>query len=908
MAVPGVGADQHTGMIESSGDGASSAGFVTRMPVPDGADGAVILPSASFIADGSFQRSGADLTITDPDGNVVVVEGYFAIDPAPDLIAPDGGQTLTPSLLDSFLTPMAPGQYAQAAPSMPAEPIGQVLDLEGQAVAVRADGTRVHLAKGDPVYEGDVVETGGGSSAIRMVFTDKTEFSLGTDARLALDQLVFNPDTQAGSAQFSVLKGVFIFASGQIAKSDNTDMTVSTPVATIGIRGTEVAGRVANGDSQFTIIDGSIEVTTQAGSVTLDAQGETTMVAGNGTPPSEPVVLSPAEFGQAYGEVSGVVSGYFAPAQPGAPGSSPNGNGVPGNPDGGETDTGDTTSGDRADGGGITGDTMLASTLPSDAPAVRGLSDPAALASAFASEATASASTSSEAGGPGSAYSALVPGTAQPGTAPLAMTPPAGSGDPVVSTGGSGTGPTQPSDGDAIITVAPGLDLAEAITFNGSEAPTGGATGFNLAPSEGNAAPGGGAGDPAAPVQVSFNEPASAPSPGVPGGVPGVPSAADVPASGSPPLDLPSTGSSGSPFRSETGGNDPFGGNPYVAQPFGYSGPQLGDAVFDLVAGTGQGGNASSSVAVSADPNTAGIQTVLPAPPPASTAAPASPSLDITLVVSNSTANGRTQDPTHQYELPNQGNGSFVLVGGDDMDLPGVPDSAEIALARDAEGNADVELTSAWDSVKNILATSDTAGDIRVDNFVHADIHFGGDGDSDIEIVGAKRGFITTGDGNDAISVDAVSNGAGWSNRFEIGTGGGDDLLVFEGASNGLSELYFDGGEGTDTVHLTGPGQSFDLTSGQVQLTGVERVDISGAGDATLTVSGDLFDGLASFINPLTNSADTLVVDGDAGDTVDLEGNDWSQVDTTEIDGQSYAIYEHSDGMRVAADTDLQVA
>lgn len=220
----------------------------------------------------------------------------------------------------------------------------------------------------------------------------------------------------------------------------------------------------------------------------------------------------------------------------------------------------------------------------------------------------------------------------------------------------------------------------------------------------------------------------------------------------------------------------------------------------------------------------------------------------------------------------------------------------------------DVELTSAWDSVKNILATSDAAGDINVANFVHADIHLGGDGDSDIGIVGAKRGVITTGDGDDTITVDAFSNGAGWSNRFDIRTGDGDDQLVFDGASNGLSELYFDGGAGTDTVHLTGPGQSFDLTSGQIELAGVERVDITGPGDATLTVSSTLFDGLAPFVNALTNTADTLVVAGDKGDTVDLEGNDWSQVDTTEIEGESYAIYEHSDGMRVAADTDMQVA
>lgn len=899
MAVPGVGASQHSHEVTPIGGGGSPEGVVTHLAVSDGAGGAVVLPSASYIADGDFQRSGADLTIVNPDGNAVVVEGYFTTDPSPDLTSPDGGQTLTPSLLDSFLTPMAPGQYAQALPAAHAEPIGQVLDLEGEAVAVRADGTRVQLVKGDSVYEGDVVETGGGSSAIRMVFTDKTEFSLGTDARLALDQLVFNPDTQSGSAQFSVLKGVFIFASGQIAKSDNTDMTVSTPVATIGIRGTEVAGRVIDGDSQFTIIDGSIEVTTQAGSVTLDARGETTHVAGNGTPPTDPVILSTAEFGQAYGEVSGVVSGYFAPTQPGAPGTDPASGSTPGDSGSNEPDAGDSSPGDHADAGAAAGSTMLASTLPSDSPTVGGLSDPLALATAFASESTAS-----ESGSTGTAY-----GTFLSNSEALTTTVP-GVGSVVAGTiesGGILPSPTA-SEEETIIAAAPGLGLAEGITFDGSGAQAGQASGFSLSPSNGGAAPGTGEAAEGATVQVSFNGPGVAPAPAAPGdNVSITPVAADVAPSSSPSLDLPSTGSSGSPFRSETGGNDPFAGNPYISHPFGYSGPQLGDAVFDLVSGSVQRGNAGENSPVFDDPDTDVVQSDIDEPQTETAPATEPQSFDITLTVSNSTTNERIQDLTHRYELPNQGNGSFVLIGGDEMNLPGVPDTAEIALTRGATGDVDVELTSAWDSVKNILAESDSAGDIRVENFVHADIHFGGSGDSNIEIVGAKRGFLTTGDGNDTISVDAVSNGAGWSNRFDIRTGDGDDRLVFEGASNGLSELYFDGGEGTDTLHLTGPGQSFDLTSGQIQLAGVERVDISGAGDATLTVSEDLFDGLASFTNSLTNTADTLVVDGDAGDTVDLVGNDWSQVDTAEIDGQSYAIYEHTDGMRVAADSDVQV-
>jgi len=891
MAIP------YSHVHPESGPAASDAHATSGVVLAAPADGAAVgLPSASLISDGTFSRAGSDLKIVDPDGNEVVVQGYFAGDSPPDLMSPGGSQYLTPQLVDSFLSSLAPGQYAQAAPSAVATPIGQVLDLDGDATALRADGSRAQLAKGDPVYEGDVIETGGGNSAIRMVFTDHTEFSLGTDARLALDQLVFNPDTQAGSAQFSVLKGIFIFASGQIAKSDNTDMTVSTPVATIGIRGTEVAGRVVDGDSQFTIIDGAIEVTTRAGSVTLDSRGETTQVTGNDALPSDPVVLTPAQFGQAYGEVSGVVSDYFSQPQPGTPGMDPGGNAAPPDSGGGQPETAPSDSSDRADAGSgtIAGSTLLASTLPSDAPTVAGLSDPVSLAAAFAGEPSTID------------LSPTLSPVAVPITDVTGGLPTAGSVGVFTGAGQAGAASGSAPE-ETIIAVAPGLDLADAITFDATGDATGdqtgGAAGFSLVPSAGAPAGSAGGGAPAT-VQVSFSP--------VPGGADNDGSfelsAGDDVSSGSPPLDVPSSGSSGSPFRGESGATDPFAGNPYVAQPFGYAGPQLGDAIFDLVAGNSSNSNGGGGIGIG-DPDTADA---VPGFSPAQDTGPGQAEqgtvTDITLIVSNATNDQKTQDLTHSYELPNHGNGSFVLIGGDEMGLPGVADSAQIELARDASGNVDVVLASAWDSVKNIRAESDGAGDIRIENFVHADVQLGDGGDSELAIIGAKRGFITTGDGNDRIAVDAVSNGAGWSNRFELDTGAGNDTVVFDGASNGLSELVFVGGDGTDTLQLTGPGQSFDLSTGQVQIAGVERIDISGASDATLSVPSDLVQGLDDAVNPLTRTTQTLVVDGDAGDTVDLVGNDWAEVETTQIDGQGYTVYEHSDGMRVAADSDMQVA
>lgn len=272
----------------------------------------VVLPGARFAADATYLQQGDDLVLIGTDGSTFVVRGYFLLDNPPDLVTPEGAR-MTPALVDSFTPPEATGQYAQVGQiAQAADPIGQVKDITGKAFAVRTDGTRAQLSAGDSVYQGDVVETADGA-AINMVFVDQTTFALGGDARLALDELVYNPATQTGSSSFSIMKGVFVFVSGEIAKADNTKMQVNTPVATIGIRGTKVAGEIkpAGEESKFTVIDGEIAVATQAGSVIMGDQNATTTVTSFSAAPTAPVVISQTEVNQSYSGVRSVSGGIL---------------------------------------------------------------------------------------------------------------------------------------------------------------------------------------------------------------------------------------------------------------------------------------------------------------------------------------------------------------------------------------------------------------------------------------------------------------------------------------------------------------------------------------------------------------------------------------------------------------------
>jgi hypothetical protein len=121
-------------------------------------------------------------------------------------------------------------------------PIGKVVKLTGSvkiehtgAVVVQAstDGARVKL--GDPVYKGDVVQTGA-DGAVGVTFTDGTAFNLTSNARMVLNEFVYDPNGKSNSTFFSLTKGTFTFVAGKVAKTG--DMKIDTPVATMGIRGT----------------------------------------------------------------------------------------------------------------------------------------------------------------------------------------------------------------------------------------------------------------------------------------------------------------------------------------------------------------------------------------------------------------------------------------------------------------------------------------------------------------------------------------------------------------------------------------------------------------------------------------------------------------------------------------------
>ena len=102
-------------------------------------------------------------------------------------------------------------------------------------VQANASNTSDQAKVGDPVYLGDVVRTGA-DGRIGINFTDGTSFTLSSNARIVLDEFVYDPNGKSNSTFLRLTKGTFTFVAGNIAKTG--DMKIDTPVATMGIRGT----------------------------------------------------------------------------------------------------------------------------------------------------------------------------------------------------------------------------------------------------------------------------------------------------------------------------------------------------------------------------------------------------------------------------------------------------------------------------------------------------------------------------------------------------------------------------------------------------------------------------------------------------------------------------------------------
>jgi len=180
--------------------------------------------------------------------------------------------------------------------------IGTVDKVENEAKVVSGD-TAAAAIIGTPIHMRDELRTGP-EGRLKVTFRDDTVLTLGEKASVVVDSYLYDPDQNIGETVLQATKGAFRFASGKIKDLKQNKIAVSTPVADIGVRGTEFWGGPLNGKYGVLLLEGEVTVSNQAGSVTLSAAGQGTDIPSPLDPPGPVQAWSADKIARAVATVA----------------------------------------------------------------------------------------------------------------------------------------------------------------------------------------------------------------------------------------------------------------------------------------------------------------------------------------------------------------------------------------------------------------------------------------------------------------------------------------------------------------------------------------------------------------------------------------------------------------------------
>ena len=263
-----------------------------------------------------------------------------------------------------------------------------------------------------------------------------------------------------------------------------------------------------------------------------------------------------------------------------------------------------------------------------------------------------------------------------------------------------------------------------------------------------------------------------------------------------------------------------------------------------------------------------------------------------------------------------------LIVGARSADPNGADSGASYVVFGRASGFASSILLSTLDGTSG-FKLSGVAADDRSGYSVSGAGDVNGDGFDDL-IVGARNAdpngisksgasyvvfggdftgavtFLGTSGADSLVGTSAAETFvSGQGNDTITGGGGADVVRAAEGddlirvSSTAFADI--DGGSGNDTLRYLGGGFTIDLTVlANNKISGIETIHLAGTGNKTLTLAmGDLLD--------LSDTTNQLTVDGNAGDTVNLDGS-WAD------GGVAGAYHTYTQGAAtVLVDTDIGV-
>ncbi len=168
--------------------------------------------------------------------------------------------------------------------------LGHVSRVQGQAFARQGRDLRP-LALNSSVKREDTLLTTGGAR-LELTLLDETKLTLAADTEFSLERYDLGRQQGAGAVLLKLTKGAFRLATGELSALRGGPFEVSTPLGTIGIRGTEFwGGHLGSEEVNVLLISGKgVYIKNEGGMTEILKPGEGITMSSRTQPPPAPVL------------------------------------------------------------------------------------------------------------------------------------------------------------------------------------------------------------------------------------------------------------------------------------------------------------------------------------------------------------------------------------------------------------------------------------------------------------------------------------------------------------------------------------------------------------------------------------------------------------------------------------------
>lgn len=136
------------------------------------------------------------------------------------------------------------------------EVVGEITTLIGQGVIRNASGEQA-AARGQRIRAGDRIETGEGGH-VHIRFVDGGLVSVRPLSRLVVEEYSNAGSHSLAAIKFRLEEGVVRSVTGQWGEASRDRFRLNTPIAAIGVKGTDFVVKVENGKTFASVISGAI--------------------------------------------------------------------------------------------------------------------------------------------------------------------------------------------------------------------------------------------------------------------------------------------------------------------------------------------------------------------------------------------------------------------------------------------------------------------------------------------------------------------------------------------------------------------------------------------------------------------------------------------------------------------------